>query len=420
MSEKSGSDVASTEGPVKDVGAQKGTNVVSPSTDHKPNLSVQLFWSPEEKSTNHRSMQKLFPSRTIEAGGQPHPLPRDENITFNYRVGDVTYNVDDFFQRARISGLLVIKNGHIVFERYGNGYSDRDLGDSRSMAKSMTSVMLGLALKDGYISSLDDVVETYVPEFKDTLWGKVSLRHLAQGLSGVPFWEIYDDKSDLTDMLECVCEDRPRALLPLLVHVGSRTGEEIQPGSHFKYSSADSTVMAIVVERAAGKQFTCYLSERVWKPFGMESDGYWLVAKEGGFTYGESGFGATLRDYGRMGLYLLHNGVLPDGTNTLPDGYMREATTPSLPSIESKSPYGYYWWLDSWWQNDREARGEVMSEPMLGAESTFYALGNSGQLLMVNPMENLVMVKWAATDTYSAAGRVDTVEAIISIVKQLH
>ncbi|MER8454168.1 beta-lactamase family protein [Mesorhizobium sp. M1428] len=413
---KSGSDVVSTEGPVKDIGAQKGTNVVSPSPEDKPNLSVQLLWNAEEKITNHRSMRKLFPSRTIEAGGQPHPLPRDENITFNYCVGDVTYTADDFFLRTKTSGLLVIKNGRIVLERYGNGYSDCDVGESRSMAKSMTSVMLGLALKDGYIRTLDDVVETYVPEFKDTHWGTISLRHLAQGLSGVPFGELYDDpRSDLFKMLACVCEDRPGTLLPFLIHVGSRPTEEIQPGSHFKYSSADSTVMAIVVERASGKQFTSYLSERVWKPFGMESDGYWLVENEAGFTYGESGFGATLRDYGRMGLYLLRNGVLPDGTKTLPDGYMREATTPSRQSIESKSPYGYYWWLDSWWQKDPEWQGEPTSEHMLGADSTFYALGNSGQLIMINPPENLVIVKWAAEYAY-----VDTVAAIMSIVKQLH
>ncbi|TIL69509.1 MAG: hypothetical protein E5Y89_23515 [Mesorhizobium sp.] len=147
----------------------------------------------------------------------------------------------------------------------------------------------------------------------------------------------------------------------------------------------------------------------------MECDGYWIVENAGGFTYGESGFGATLRDYGRMGLYLLRNGVLPNGTKTLPDDYLREATTPSQLSIESKAPYGYYWWLDSWWHKDPLWQAEPTSEHMLGADGTFYALGNSGQLLMVNPMENLVIVKWAAEYAY-----VDTVAAIMSIVKQLH
>lgn len=373
-------------------GAQEGSSIATalpaPSASDRANLppgATQLMWGTEQKIIGHRNMNVIFPSHKVAAGAKAFPLPRDPDIAVAYQVDGVTYSVSDYFARSKASGLLVIKNGRIVFERYGNGYNDQHAGTSRSMAKSMTSIMVGLAMKDGYIKSLDAPVAQYVPELKGSMYGNISLRLVLQMLSGVPFTEnAADPTTDIYPLLGCVHKNQKNCLISFLKEVSTRPGAVPKaPGSTFFYSSADSVLMGIVVERATKMASSAYLSQRVWQPFGMERDGYWNVESVDGNTYGGSGFGATLRDYGRLGLYLLRDGVLPDGRKTLPDGWMAEATKPTKPSIDAKSPYGYYWWLP-----------DFPASQMHGTEGTYFARGSNGQKLMVNPSENVVIAKW--------------------------
>ncbi len=372
---------------------RKSTALPPPSASDQANLppgATQLTWNAEQKIIGHRNMHVIFPSRMIEAGGRAFPLPRRSDISVTYQIENANYSVSDYFERSKASGLLVIKDGRIVLERYGNGYTDQHAGTSRSMAKSMTSIMVGLAMKDGYIKSLEDPVSAYVPELQGTTYGDIPLRLVLQMLSGVPFTENATDPStDIYPLLGCVHKNQKNCLVSFLKELSKHPGAVPKtPGSTFFYSSADSVLMGIVVERATKMPSSAYLSKRVWQPFGMERDGYWNVEAVDGNTYGGSGFGATLRDYGRLGLYLLRNGVLPDGTKTLPDGWMADSITPTKPSIDGKQPYGYYWW-----------RPTLPAGAMPGQEGTYVARGSNGQSLMVNPAENLVIAKWGPVNS---------------------
>jgi len=364
---------------------------------HMPSGANHLQWNTEERLIGHRNMQTISPARLVKAGGTVYPLPKDPDITVSYQIDGVPYSLDDYFKRARTSGLLVIKNGHIVLERYGNGYTDQMAGTSRSMAKSMTSVMVGLAVKDGYIKSLDDTVSQYVPEFKGTLYEKISLRVMLQMLSGIPYTEnAADPATDVHSLLGCVYKNQKGCLVAVLKDIASRPAATAHPpGTTYTYSTGDAALMAIIVERASKMNLSEYMSKRIWQPFGMERDGYWNVDNVDGNTLGGSGFGATLRDYGRIGLFVMGNGLLPNGEKAFRDGWMEESIKPSAVSVTNKRrspgaaegkdtlPYGYFWW-----------RPSSAHPAMPGIEGTYYAEGSNGQFLMVNPAEKVVIVKW--------------------------
>jgi CubicO group peptidase (beta-lactamase class C family) len=269
-------------------------------------------------------------------------------------------------------------------ERYARGYNENSSGSSRSMAKTFLGTLVGVAVRDGRIRSLDDTVGQYVPELAPTMYGKVSVRDLLTMTSGVPYRENPNDPtSDLFPLQACTVKGEPGCLLRFVKDLGSRQATPAQPGTAFNYSSADSVVEAILLERAIGKSAAQYLSEKIWIPFGMEQDGYWNVEAPGSVVVGPSGVGATLRDYGRFGLYLMRAGVLPDGTRTLPDDWFAQALQPTAASVNAKRPYGFNVWLPN---------------GSMPGPATFFGQGSSGQVLMVDPAKRLVIVKWAAWD----------------------
>jgi len=366
------------------------------------------MWTVDDKIVGHRNMNVIFASATVAAGDAPFPLPRAQPVDVSYCYDGARRGVPDFFKRTNATGLLDIKGGQIVLERYDRGYTEASAGSSRSMAKTFTGVLVGLAVNDGHISNVEDRVPKYLPELAGTLYSDVSVKQLMQMTSGVPYREDpADPTSDLHSLHGCLVKMQKDCLLPFLKELSSRKVPREQAGSTFSYSTADAVLAGILVERATGEPAAAYLSRRLWIPFGMEADAYWNVEAPGGHVFGGSGFGATLRDYGRFGLYLLRGGVLPDGRQTLPAGWMKEALTPSPASVKAGFPYGYHLWL----HEGNGARGvglavdEAMGSPqpisMPGGNSTFYALGNSGQVLLMNPAEGVVIAKWAAWDNAS-------------------
>jgi len=288
------------------------------------------------------------------------------------------------------------------------------------MAKTFTGILVGLAVKDGQIRSVQDCVPSYVPELSGTMYTDVSVQQLMHMTSGVPYREDpADPASDLHPLHACLVKMQKDCLLPFLKELSSREGPPKKAGSTFSYSTADAVLAGILVERATGQAAPAYLSERVWIPFGMETDAYWHVEAEGGHVFGGSGFGATLRDYGRFGLYLMREGVLPDGRRTLPTGWMKEALTPSPASIKARLPYGYHFWLHE--GNGVQGMGlavdETIGSPqpiaMPGGSSTFFALGNSGQVLLMNPAEGVVIAKWAAWDDATPEGHLKNEDMVL-------
>jgi CubicO group peptidase (beta-lactamase class C family) len=320
-----------------------------------------LFWSPEQQVAGYRNINKIFPTRIIAAGKSPLELPEalininDVNVTDDGK----TITIDEYFKQQNIAGLIVLKNGKIAYERYGLGNTKDSLWVSFSVAKSVTSMLIGAAIKDGYIKSVDEKVTDYLPRLKNSAYDQATIRNILQMSSGVEWDENYaDPKSDIntavwdTRGLYEYLRNKPR---------------DVEPGTTFNYNTAETNLVGILLRSAIGNNLSTYISHKIWQPFGMEADANWMLDEVAGGEQGGCCINATLRDYGRIGLFALSNGTLADGTSVLPDNWMQESTTPS----KGYDGYGYMWWLS---KND-----------------DYRASGIFGQGIYINPKENVVI-----------------------------
>jgi len=330
-----------------------------------------LFWTPAEKVAGFRNMQSLTPVREVKAGADTYALPyRDAGLaSFAYDYQNAEISLDDYIRMQNVAGLLIIKDGAIVYERYELGNTEEDLWISWSVAKSVTSLLLGAAIHDGYIKSVDEKVSDYLPRLKDSSYDDVTIRHLLQMSSGVEWNEDYaDPKSDINTIqwhTLSVFEqlrDKPR---------------RAEPGVHYNYNTAETNLAGTLLRAAIGNNLSIYLSQKIWQPYGMEFDAAWNLSEAGGGEFGGSSLNATLRDYGRIGLFALGNGKLRDGTRVLPPEWMAESTTPS----PSEPRYGYLWWL----------RGG----------GTYAASGIFGQAIHIDPVNNIVIAQHSAREAAS-------------------
>jgi len=325
-----------------------------------------LFWTPEQQVAGYRNIDKIFPTRVITVGGNTLELPpRPINLgDLEIKTDDRTLTLDEYFLQQNVAGLLVIKDGRIVYERYGLGNTEDSLWVSFSVAKSVTSMLVGAAIQDGYIKSVDDKVTDYLPLLKNSAYDQSTIRNVLQMSSGVQWNEDYADPGsdvngatwDTLGLYEYL-RNKPRAAAP---------------GEKFNYNTAETNLVGTLLRSAIGNNLATYLSAKIWKPFGMESTANWMLSEVNGGENGGCCINATLRDYGRLGLFALHNGQLADGTQVLPDGWMAESTTPS----KGNPGYGYFWWLY--------------------ADGTYRASGIFGQAIYINPKENVVIAMHSA------------------------
>ena len=346
---------------------------IDPADDaaHFGDINNILFWTTSQKVAGFRNMRLLSPTRTVKAGENPLTLPYQlvdlSSWSFAYQDTDIT--LDDYIRLQNTAGLLIIKDGAIVYERYELGNTAEDQWNSWSVAKSVTSLLLGAAIHDGYINSVDEKVSDYLPRLKDSSYDDVTIRHLLQMASGVEWNEDYADpeadintiKWDTLSIYEQL-RDKPRAA---------------ESGTKFNYNTAETNLAGTLLRAAIGNNLSTYLSEKIWRPYGMEFDASWQLSEAGGGEFGGSSLNATLRDYGRIGLFALGHGKLQDGTSVLPDEWMAESTTAS-PSLAS---YGYLWWL----------RGG----------GTYGASGIFGQGIHIDPVNNIVIAQQSAREAAS-------------------
>jgi CubicO group peptidase (beta-lactamase class C family) len=330
-------------------------------------------------------------ARGVAAGEQPLRLPDNPRdfSTVRYHLADQTYSLDDFVTRTHVAGLLVLKNGEIVHERYGLGTTRQSVWISYSMAKSVVSLLYGAAMVDGYIPTLDANVTDYVPALKKSSYEGVTIRHLLQMASGVQWNEDYaDPKSDVGNY--------PGGnVVQLLQFLGGKP-RVAAPGTRFNYSTGETDLAGVVLRAAIGNNLATYLSHKIWTPM-MESTAYWATHGAGGGERGGCCLYATLRDYGRLAQLVLNDGVRPDGTRVVPETWIRESTQPSPAS----KGYGYLWWLNE--------------------DGTFRASGIYGQGIYFNRDHKLAIVvlsAWtAATDRDAAAHRAAAFAAIDQFVR---
>lgn len=298
-----------------------------------------LTWRGEKQAAGFRSIETIYKTHTIRRGDRVHPLPvaaRQIAPTFSY--GGQTWSVDDYMAAYRVSGVLVLNDGEIVLEKYALGRKPTDRWTSFSVAKSVTSTLVGAAVQDGSIKSIDDPVTRYIPELAGSGYEGVSVRQMLMMSSGVKWNEDYvDPNSDVAKAGGTVTEPGVNPMVSYL----RRLPRAHPPGTVFNYNTGETDLVGVLVSKATGKTLADYASEKLWKPYGMEQDAVWMT-DPGGQERGGCCISMTLRDYGRVGQFILDGGRA-GGKQVLPPWWIGQATTKQIAS--PGGGYGYFWWL---------------------------------------------------------------------------
>jgi CubicO group peptidase (beta-lactamase class C family) len=354
--------------------------------------------TPELAVNTFRNIDRLFPTRVVPHGAHAMPLPRAAR-----QLGDVTftdrskrYDLATYLELNRVTGLLILKDGRIALERYRLGNSERTHWMSMSVAKSITSTLIGAAIKEHYITGLTDSVTRYVPALAGSAYEGVTVRDVLMMASGARWNETYTDPaSDRRRLLEAQISQVSGSAMAVMRSLPRAAA----PGTVNNYSTGETQVAAEILRRAVGRPLATYLSDRIWSRFGMETDASWWLDSPDGVEIGGSGFSATLRDYGRFGLFLLNGGVV-GGESILPTGWIQEATTPKTLRDGTPLDYGYLWWP--------------------GRSGAYAAEGIYGQWIYVNPRAQVVIVVWSAQAKPTGAALVDDwafFDAVVSALK---
>lgn len=334
---------------------------------------------------NFRAMERVFPYREVPALGRvwafdelPQPLP--STYAFNGEVREV----GAFLDRTETTGLLVVRAGTILHEEYRLGADEHSLFTSWSMAKSVLSALIGIAIEEGHISSLRDPIGLYVPGLREADYGAVPIEDALTMSSGIHFDEDYDNPLSDINMLFI------RAMaMGVPVEQSIMELESIrEPGTYNDYVSSDSMALGLVLEHATGMRVADYLSSRIWGPMGAEADATWSTDRTGR-EFALCCLNATLRDYARFGRLYLQGGVR-DGQPIVPEAWVHQSLNPNAAHLQpGENPdsswtfgYGYQWWLPEAPQGD------------------FLAIGVWGQYVYVYPEFDIVIVKTSADPNF--------------------
>jgi CubicO group peptidase (beta-lactamase class C family) len=310
----------------------------------KPDTPNLLFWSAEQQTRWYPAMETVYQTRPIPAENRVHALPlASGRIDPTFTHAGRAWTVDQYMEAYRVSGLLVLQDGQVLLEKYGLGRGAKDRWTSFSVAKSVTAILVGAAIQDGYIKSLQTPVSDILPELKGSAYDGVSVRQLLMMSSGVRWSEDYSDpNSDVAKGPSegvTLAEGKP-GLNPVVAYMRTLPRAHA-PGTVFNYNTGETDLVGILLARAVGKGLAEYASEKIWKPYGMEAEGLW-VTDPGGLERGGCCMSMTLRDYGRIGQFVLDDGVI-DGRPVLPPGWAREATSKQIEN--GQAGYGYFWWM---------------------------------------------------------------------------
>jgi CubicO group peptidase (beta-lactamase class C family) len=328
-------------------------------------------------------------TRKVSAPAQASPLPRmDSPPVIRYRYRNIGYTLDEYLERQRATGLIVLKDGQIVAEHYRYGRTAQARFLSFSMAKSVVSLLVGIAQARGDIASLDDPAQKYVKGLEGTAYGATTIRQLLRMSSGIPFSERYDGSDDISRMTHAFANDGDGSLAVLRTIAGRHS----PAGEKFVYASAETDVLGRVLASATGRTVSELTQDWLWRPMGAEADAFWRIGRDR--SEGYSGFfNATLRDWARVGLLLARDGEV-GGTQVVPRDYLLDATDPQRQPAafqpRKATPYfgyGYQFWL----------------HPM--RERSFAMQGIHGQGLYVQPASGVVLVVTSVWEM--ASGRQD-------------
>ena len=347
------------------------------------NARAHMF-EPSLNYLTFQHMDQMFATRTVAAAENTKALPfKPVSLKGDYEIGGEKLDLEEALESTSTNALVVVKDGNIVYETYRNGSDENTRFLTFSVAKSYVSTLIGLALADGAIKSLNDKVTDYLPEMKGSGYDGPTIRDLLRMRSGVEWLEVYEFGSDTQ-----LTQVHDNALVAYKYHWCDYAAKESRPGpdtpgSAFNYATLDTSVLGCVLEKAVGMTGAQYMSEKLWKPAGMENDAYWIM--DGPPSVGREFFGAglaaTARDHARFGLMFLNNGRVGD-TQVVSSDWVKEATVPEEGS-EPAGPgeefgYQYQWWT-------------------VPGSDAYSAIGLYHQYIYVDPANNLVIAKASHT-----------------------
>jgi len=340
-----------------------------------------LFWSQSQRDAAFRALDRLpflAKAHVVPAGSTPSPLPPGAPLK-------LALDVDAYMAGQRSAALIVLQDGKLRLERYGLDFDANGRWTSFSVAKSITSILVGAAIRDGYIRSMDDKVTEYLPQMKGSAYDDVSIGQLLTMTSGVRWNEDYaDPNSDVARFNN----HQPEEGVGALVSYMRRLPREAPAGTRWNYSTGETNLVGVVLGAATKKPLAEYLSEKIWVPAGMEQQATWILSRSGREISGCCIQAAT-RDFARFGQFVL-DGARVNGQSVVPDGWLEQATTERTGIGRPGRGYGYLWWTY--------------------ADGSFAARGIFGQGIFIDPKRKLVIASnadWAggARDPAANAAR---------------
>jgi len=375
--------------PLAPVTAQTAPVHVLPDGSVPPALVAarsHILEAPLNMLTFH-TMDQLFQTRPVPRAGAVAALPRADQALPDAVLGGTRMTEDQWEDRTFTNAMLVMRDGKIIHESYRNNTDETTHYISFSMAKSITSLLVGIAVSQGAIASIDQPVTAYIPELKGSGYDGVTIRQVLEMRSGVDYEERYDfgatPSTAAKIFLNAIVANKER-----FADTAPRLGRKWKPGSHFNYSTLDTSVLGWVLERATKQPLAAFMTQHLWQPMGMESYGFWLADGQPGTGRELNGMGynATLRDFARLGQMMLDEGKF-NGRQIVPAEWVRASVkmvpnadpgTPPPPaevtSPFARSGYGFQWW-------------------QLDDTGAYTALGLQGQFIYVHPATRTVIVK---------------------------
>ncbi|WP_242928006.1 serine hydrolase domain-containing protein [Pontibacter vulgaris] len=309
----------------------------------------------------------IFQQRKIKAPAKPVAWA----VAKNYNKVKLPPELAKLHEKLESVAFLVVHKDSILYEQYWDGYSEKSKSNSFSMAKSIVSILVGVALEEGAIKSIEQPVADFLPDFKKGAKAKIRLKHLLWMSSGLNWDESYMNPLSVTT--EAYYGSDLKKVIKSLEAVD-------EPGKKFSYKSGDTQILGFVLEAATGKHLSDYAEEKLWKRIGADHNAEWSVDHPGGNEKAYCCFFSNARDFARIGKLYLHNGIW-NGDTIVDPAYVKASLTPSgLPDAltgEKTDFYGYQWWL----------------LPNYKGQSVFYARGILGQYIIVMPEKEIIIVR---------------------------
>ena len=293
-----------------------------------------LSWKQSQREAAFRAMDRmpvLAKASSVTASPTPLPLPAGQPLEIP--------GIDEYLRQQNTAGLVILQDGRVRFERYGLGFDAAGRWTSFSVAKSFTSTLVGAAIQDGHIKSLEDKVSAYLPGLRGSAYDDVTVRQLLTMSSGVRWNEDYEDpEADVAQFNNAT----PEAGMDATVSYLRKLPRAHPPGELWNYNTGETNLIGVLVSAATGKPLAQYLQEKIWHPAGMESQATWLLGRTGNEIAGCC-LQASTRDFARFGLFVLANGA-SSGQQVVPPDWFAQATRKQKDIGDPGRGYGFQWW----------------------------------------------------------------------------